>query len=132
MMTSEDEQKAIEEDFSQSWDWIQRYFHDLFDPREWWAWLMPIHNLITELRQRGYDRQFRAGQSMYSLVLSRSFKHGLRASQASLVFELLREGGMKIRYDEVGHLVSEFEVDRVEITPEIEALLARLLAQPID
>jgi hypothetical protein len=36
-MQDSNEQKAIEEAFVQSWDWIERYFHDLFDPLEWWA-----------------------------------------------------------------------------------------------
>jgi len=69
---------------------------------------------------------------MYIFVLSRSREHGMRLGQASLRFELKAEGGMTVRYGEVGNLATELKVERVEITPEIEALLTRLLAQLID
>src|SRR5258708_29642903 len=57
-------------------------------------WLEPIQDLIAAMRERGYDRQFRAGQSLYMLVLSRSREHGLRADQPGLRFALNAEGWM--------------------------------------
>jgi hypothetical protein len=130
-MADENEQKAIESDFIQSWDWMEQFFVD-FSLEEGWDWITSIQGLIAELRSREYDRKFRAGQSLYVFVLSRSRKHGMRLEQPALRFELKREGGMKVQYWEYPDTRTEFEVASVEITPEIEALLARLLAQPID
>ena len=127
-METDSEQNAIEADFLKSWDWVEEYFKRLVSR---WQALEPIQGLINELRQKGYDRKFRVGQSMYIFVLSRRREHGFPLGQ-SLRFELKAEGGMRIRYGEVGNSVTEFEVERVEITPEIEALLTQLLAQPID
>src|SRR5689334_9497618 len=36
-----------------------------------------LYGLIAELRKRGYDRHFRAGQSLHYFILSRSRKYGL-------------------------------------------------------
>ena len=131
MMTSEDEQKAIEEDFSQSWNRVEQFFA-MFNGLQNLAFLNSIISLITELRERGYDRKLRAGQAMTNFILSRSREHGLQIGQARLTFRVMRQGGMEIQYCEANDRVSEFEVEQVKITPEIEALLARLLAQPID
>jgi len=129
-MTDENEQKVIEEEFSQSWGWMEQYFANL-SSKEDWDWIKPICGLIGELRRQGYDRQFRAGQSMYLFVLSRSRHHGLRRGMSYIKFEAIRGGHMGITCRTDVDTVTEFEVERVEITPEIEALLTRLLAQPI-
>ena len=130
-MADENEQKAIEEEFSLSWDFMEQYFAEL-SSKEGWDIVKPVCGLISELRRQGYDRQFRAGQSMSLFVLSRSRHHGLRHGKSYIMFGALPESRMKVIFGSVLGTASEFEVERVEITPEIEALLARLLAQPID
>ena len=130
-MTSEDEQKAIEEDFSQSWDRREEYYNDLIF-NEGWDWLKPALELVKELHKREYDRKLLVAKPWHLFVLARSRLRDLRPEQTSLSFKFKRESGMRIRYYEGGSFITDFEVERVEITPEIEALLARLLAQPID
>ena len=92
----------------------------------------PIHDLMASLRSRGYDRQFRAGQSVHRFVLSRSRYHHLRPEQACLFIELKHEGGMNVIYYEDNVKVTELDVPQVAITPEVETVLQRLLAQPIN
>jgi len=144
----------IGREFSGSWDWIEQFYnrnypvlerqslaviHPTTDRRiEVFAWFVSrneliksIQGLIAEMRKRGYDRQFRAGQSLDILVLSRSREHGLRTGQASLAVILNTKGGMIVSYQDQSTDI-EINVERVELTPEVEELLARLLALPID
>lgn len=44
---------------------------------------------------------------------------------------LHREGGMSVSYFEAPAVRFQIEVDSVKLTPEVEDLLARLLAHPI-
>jgi hypothetical protein len=130
-MQSEDEQKAIEAAFVESWDKLQMLF-------EWYTnahtveFTKPTLTFVAELRQRGYDHKFRAGSSLFTFILSRSREWGLRQGQAHLNFTINHLGNMEVSYRESDNFTTNFEVERIEITPEIEALLERLLAQPID
>jgi hypothetical protein len=93
-------------------------------------WLKPMLHLIASLRQQGYDRQFRAGQSMDALVLSRSREHGLRSEQPRVGVVLNPQGGMTVTYYG-GSDSHENNIDRVELSLEVESLLQQLLAYPI-
>ena len=130
-MVFDDDDRPIEKKFTDSWDWIEQFYGDELKHGGLWAKSMP--DLINELRLRGYDKVFRAGQSLYFFVLSRSQKWGLRDEQARLRIDVHREGGMTIGYYSLLEL-EEFEVnfDRVELTPEFEQLLSKLLAHPIN
>jgi hypothetical protein len=110
---------------------MEQFFSRISSPEDR-DWLKPILNLIAELRTRGYDRQFRAGQSLHIFRVSRSLMHGLSDDQPWLHFELRSEGGMELWYCEPPHPDTIINVDRVEITPEVEDFIARLLAHPID
>jgi hypothetical protein len=125
----ENDNQTIEEEFSRSWDRIEEFFTHLSNE---WGWLIPILGLIAQMRERGYDRQFRAGQSMEIFVLSRALNHGLRPEQAAFRIELQMDDRMHLRYLEHPDVHIEMDVDRVEITPEVEEFLTRLLAHPID
>jgi hypothetical protein len=127
----EKDQQAFEEEFFRSWDGLEKFYTGII-AASGWEWLRPIFGLIAELRERGYDRQLRAGQSLTNFVLSRSLNHGLRPEQAALGIEVLLEGSMCLRYRENPDVDIEMDVDRVEITPEVEDFLNRLLAHPID
>ncbi len=152
-----DDRQKIEQAFLASWDGIERFYIFQCDwgTPEWFqivqidpsemgtlenftahnsstAWLKPIQGLIAELRQRGYDRRLRAGQSLGRFVLSRSREHGLRPAQATLIIALGMTGEMRVQYWEKSVVSSEINVAHVELTPELEQLLDRLLAQPID
>jgi hypothetical protein len=121
----------IEKEFSASWNHIQAFYEELIN-KHGWDWLNPILNLIDQLRACGFDRKLRAGQSMWRFWLSRSKKHGLRDNQPFLEIDVHPDASMNVVYwDSVG-VVAETTVERVELTPELEGLLAQLAAQPLD
>lgn len=126
-MASDDERNEIEAKFAASWDRVERFF-EVQSVREW---LKAVPGLITTLRQRGYDRQLRAGTALWVLILSRSRIHGLRKDQTRLGI-WWDDGGMVIDYYEPPDAKFQFVVPRVEITAEVEEILDRLLAKPID
>ncbi|MBA3867608.1 MAG: hypothetical protein H0X30_00485 [Anaerolineae bacterium] len=130
-MTSEDEQKAIEKDYSRSWDEKEKRYLEL-SSEEGWEFIIPVCAMIKELRNQGYDRQLGVARYWHMFVLSRSRDRELRDAKAVLVFRFKKDGRMKIQFWDDEQKQIEFEVERVEITPEIEALLSRLLTQPVN
>jgi hypothetical protein len=89
------EQSIIEEEFLESWDFIERFVADLSAYPDYKSGKQMLE-LITRLRALGYDRKLRAGQSLTTLILSRSRKHG-SLEKAHLSFEYDPDG-MTIRY----------------------------------
>lgn len=123
---------AIEDKFSQSWDQMEDFYVDFVAHYPSWQWLKPMLGLIAALRQQGYDRQFRAGQSLHMLVLSRSREHGLRPDQPSLAFESFPNGSLTLHYRERQGTRTSLSLESMELTPEADQLLLRLLEHPID
>jgi hypothetical protein len=130
-MASENDAKVLVEEFLASWDRMEK-FYEVFIEHSRWAYIVMILGLIKELRQRGYDRQFRAGQSLATFILSRSRRHGLRRDQANLKIDLNPQGGMSLGYYEPPNQEVEISVETLEVTPEVETLLQCLLSHPID
>jgi hypothetical protein len=131
-LSAENDQLTIAEKFSKSWDEMVEFFTHLSAERYQYkyAWLKPLLGLIAELRARGYDRQFRAGQSMYRFVLSRSPEWSLYLD-VYLSMEVQSEGGMIVCFIQRNNPMIEIKLERVELAPELEDLLARLLVYPI-
>ncbi len=76
----------IEGEFIQSWDFIEEYFG-----QDWCTFSDPVLKMIRAMRKAGYDHVLRAGQSMRSLVLSRSRRHGQLMENAFLWFDFRDE-----------------------------------------
>jgi hypothetical protein len=112
--------RGIEGEFLESWDGIERHFAHEYGPGP------RVLALIAAIRAAGYDRKLRAGQSMYTLIVSRSRRHGLRRGQPSVAFEFEGEG-MQVYVGE-----QRLSLSRVELDPRVEAILRDLAAQPID
>jgi hypothetical protein len=129
-MSCTEEQNELEKAFLRSWDSMEGYF-DGMTLYTGWGHMKYMLTLIRLLRERGYDRQLRAGQSMASFILSRSLEHGLREGQPRLIFGVGRKGEMAATLLAANVNVT-LRMDRVEITPELENLLIPLLAYPID
>jgi len=67
--------RPLEGEFIQSWDYIEEFYrHGCFTFSD------SVLAMIGAMRRAGYDRLLRAGQSMSCLGLSRSRRHGLRAT----------------------------------------------------
>src|SRR5689334_10235955 len=127
----EDDNRPIEEKFLESWDEIEFFYGEFFAADNYSDWLKPIFGLISDLRVRGYDRLLRAGQSMHRFILSRAQKHGLLIEKPHLVIDVRPQGGMVVTYYSPPDPVLKLNSDRVELTPELEQLLSKLLAHPI-
>jgi hypothetical protein len=116
----------VEGEFLQSWDRMERFYDEVADSQT-----HRIRAFLAEMRKAGYDRTLRAGQSLFTLVLSRSRRHGLRPGQPWLAFSFHDRG-----VDVQGWLGPEGEVERtlpeIALTPEVESLLRRLAAEQID
>ena len=121
--------RPIEGEFLVSWDQIERYYEPFSDhpayPRG------PILALIAEIREKGFDRSLRAGQSLMMLCLSRSRRHGLRPGQPSVTFKFDCESqSMNVICS--GPIREEFPVPRIALEARVEWVLNRLAVEPID
>lgn len=114
----------IEGEFLVSWDRIETYFVDPNMPNA-----KAVLAFVQALRSHGFDRTLRAGQSLWTLVLSRSRRHGLRDNQPCVAFEF-HNNRLRVRGY---HLQSvKIDVPRIELTAEVLEHLRQLAAQPID
>ncbi|MCE9530741.1 MAG: hypothetical protein K8T89_06395 [Planctomycetes bacterium] len=114
----------IEGEFVKSWDSIERFYGEINE-----TFVLQVRKLIAKLREKGHDKLLRAGQSMWSLVVSRARRHGLRLNQPSITFWFLAEGmDVYINIKEP----KKITYAKIEFTAEIEALLQTLEAEDID
>lgn len=119
--------KPVEGEFIKSWDWIDEFYDDARFPLA-----DEVRAFLRAMRSRGCHKTLRAGQSLWSLVLSRSRRHGMRGEQPSIQF-WFHNGGMDVvnRIDDPQNGTRSVHT-KIECTPEIEALLSRLEAAPVD
>ncbi|MGR8935287.1 MAG: hypothetical protein ACU837_12980 [Gammaproteobacteria bacterium] len=73
--------KPIEGEFIKSWDWMEEFYKDSRYP-----FADEVKALMGAMRSRGYHKSLRAGQSLWSLILSRSRRHGMRKEQPCVQF----------------------------------------------
>jgi len=120
------ERRPIEGEFISSWNWIERFYDsEYFPPKSF------VLQFIRQLRRAGYDREFRAGQSLWALMLSRSRRHGLSDEQARIVFEFSRGGDARSATVRNGAEQSTL-ITSAFLSDEIHAALNRLRGAPID
>ncbi|SRR5258706_15633959 len=124
----DNDQSAIEEIFLKSWDRLE----ESCKSQDSHAW--PYANMLTliaELRQRGYDRQLlsqRFGQPGHFMLSPTGLSH----HDARLFIYLQKNSGMVLIYNNGADVEIQTEVEHSEFTPDLESLLERLLAHPID
>jgi hypothetical protein len=119
-----EEGRGIEGEFVESWDRIEQFYEEMkFEPGT------AVRAFVAELRRKGYDSVLRAGQSMYTLMLSRSRRHGLRRGQGHVAFQF-RQTGM----DVVSRIGEEKTISRdlIGLDDEIAAVLELLAQAPVE
>lgn len=116
--------------FLQSWDEIEALFHN-DDVIGGWLWVLPIRQIIHDLRTLGYDSHLRASQVMLSFVISRSIQPTLQPGQASIAFTLFRDNTMEVRYYSTQEEIT-LALAHTQLDVSIEPLLEKLLNQPIN
>lgn len=110
-------------EFMQSWDAIEEFYSE--DNGDYFK---AARALISALREAGYDRRLRAGQSMASLGLSRSQGQGLRDGQPRLWFDFgAREMDIDANFASGGLLRHP-----IQLTDEVRQLLDALAKHEID
>jgi hypothetical protein len=119
-----EEGRPAEGEFITSWDAIERFYEDALFPCAG-----PVLGMIARIRQAGYDKTLRAGQSLWLLVVSRSRRHGLREGQPSITFAFTGNG-MDVYNDVDGQ--ERLSFPRIEFTPQVNDLLNRLSTKHID
>lgn len=119
-----DKGNGIEGEFILSWDGIEDFYRELeLDKKN------EILKLIKQFREKGFEKTLRAGQSLYTLVLSRSRRHGLRANQDSVSFSFnFIESAMEVRTRK-GQKIT---FDKIEYNDTIENLLKTIELESID
>jgi hypothetical protein len=114
----------VEGEFLESWDQMEGVYEgSRFPPR---TLVLPF---IAELRRAGYDRKLRAGQSIWSLIVSRSRRSRLRPEQPLVSFQF-RESTMEVFSSNQGE-ERIFEIP-IALSDTVQRVLQRLLERPID
>ncbi len=115
---------GIEGEFILSWDSIEDFYRELnLDISS------EILQLIRQMRDKGFEKTLRAGQSLYTLVLSRSRRHGLRPNQDSVSFSFhYIESAMEV-WTRKGQKIT---FDKIEYNDTIENLLKTIELESID
>jgi len=116
----------IEGEFISSWDRIERFYdNERFPPKS------RVLQFIHQLRRAGYDRKFRAGQSMWTLMLSRSRRHGLRDDQPRVTFEFSWDVD-SMAVTARNRAEQSTLIASVSVSDEIHSTLNRLLEIAVD
>jgi hypothetical protein len=119
-----EEGRGVEGEFLLSWDSVKRFYSRMvnapFSPQ--------VLEMIAKMREK-YGKTLRAGQSLYSLVISRSRRHGLRMDQPRIIFQFDND-----RMDVLINFDGETKLSfpKIELTTEIDTLLKQLEAREID
>jgi hypothetical protein len=110
---------GIEGEFILSWDDIVEFYQGLrrFPQTD------AVLAMIAQMREMGFDRTLRAGQSMTRCILSRSRRHGLRRHQPHIRFDFSEDG-----MDVIARVPDErtMRFPTIQYTPEIGTLLTAL------
>lgn len=115
----------VEGEFVQSWNSIEEFYQsDYFNTETSNSALY----MIQEMRQAGYDRLLRAGQSLSFLGLSRSRRHGLRREQPCLWFTF---GGSEMDVT-TNFGMQGLAKHPVELTESVKNLLDTLVEHEVD
>ena len=109
-----------------SWDEIEQFYRETVKiPQS-----SKILEMIAQMRERGHDRTFRAGQSMYAFVVSRSRRHGLSTDQPRIVF-YVHENGMDVAYYDNTGSEKKTSYAKIEYTSQIGILLKQFEVRDI-
>lgn len=119
--------KPVEGEFIQSWDWMEQFYDDMDCP-----FASQVKGFMGEMRSKGFHKTLRAGQSLWSLILSRSRRHGLRHEQPCLQF-WFHDYGMDV-FNCITHANNDNKVtfNEIKLLPQIERWLQQLQATAID
>lgn len=120
-----EEGRGIEGEFLLSWDRLEQFYGERINR----PFCSAVLEMIAQMRKRGYDKTLRAGQSLYSLIVSRARRHGLREDQPSITFHF-GDNNMDVCTNLAGGM--KLSLPKIEFTAQIDDLLKQLEARNID
>jgi len=88
--------KEIVTRFQKSWVETEDFYRTLLDGG--FDHLKPVRELIHALKNKGEDKHFRIGTSMYRLIFSRSIDFGLRLDQKSVCVDTVGNKDYEIEF----------------------------------
>ncbi len=114
----DDRTKEIISLFEKSWVETLASYDYAINNYQGFECFKPIRNFIAELKEKGNDKFFRIGKSMYTLVISRSVNHGLRLDQKCIKIEAVGQGKYKVVFwnGDINHrdyLLSDLHDDKL-------------------
>lgn len=121
--------REIENQFQKSWIETELFFDNLIG--NGFSKLIPIKKLIIDLSQRGNNKYFRLGTSMYTLIFSRSVDFGLRPNQKNLRVEVKNKNYYNVRLGDADSIDSKYDIQDIS-DDKIINLLEILKNTPID
>ncbi len=114
--------------FEKSWNDTEQVFDMLLE--NGFERLIPVRELIKELKQKGENQNFRIGTSLYRLIFSRSVEHGLRDDQKQLIIDTLEKNDYEITlrdgFKEYRHYRIS-ELNDIKLTKLLETLKGTLI-----
>lgn len=120
--------RPITGEFIQSWNSTERFFLNNRNLESAQAYV-----LLTRIRTAGYDKTLRAGQSLMTLILSRSRRHGLQKGQPCIHLDFYNNE-INVHCSFPDEDIQEFKFpyySSKEPPPDLIVLLDRLVAFPI-
>jgi hypothetical protein len=121
---------AIEAEFVASWEKMEHYYLRHDTPTTNW---IPALRLFFESREGGYDRDLRALHSHNRLILTRSGDNVFvwQIAKPYIIFDWDLDSRLFITYYDQDKGDETLYIEKEILTPDIEALLVRLIAEPI-
>jgi hypothetical protein len=113
----------IEGEFIQSWDKMEQFYSRMTFP-----FRSSILLFISELRRAGFDRKLRAGQSVWTFIVSRSRRHRLRPGQPRVSFQFSKDGMNVVPKNYEGKCIYTASIS---MSGEVDDVLTQLVKQPI-
>ena len=110
----DDRTQEILKRFSKSWTETEKSYDELIALYPGWEKLIPLRQYITQLKEQGADKLFRAGTSMHSLILSRSVDFGLRDDQKYLKIETITTNDFEITFRDGAKVYREYRIKHLE------------------
>jgi hypothetical protein len=113
---------GITGEFIDSWDKIEEFYKRINEP-----FSPKVLHLISRIREQGFDKTLRAGQSLYNMLISRSRRHGLEDRHVSIMFSYPNN---RLEITNIDGELHKFR--KIKYNKEIESFLKELEKIPID
>lgn len=101
--------KEIRARFEKPWIGTEDIFDELLE--NGFERLMPVRDLIKELKSKGDNYHYRIGTSLYMLIFSRSVEDGLRDDQKYLIIDTIGNDDYEIILRDRYKKYREYRID---------------------